>query len=86
MAPLHGKADSPFTVSAEALPPNQEFQLIWRTMNGQWNVTEAEYHGREYVPIAYEMGIVQSDAEGRLEASFVTPDKSRSTSSRSAIG
>ena len=74
VAPLHGKAGTTFTVSAETLPPNQEFQLIWRTMNGQWNVTEAEYHGREYIPIAYEMGIVRSDADGRLEAQFETPE------------
>ena len=47
VAPLHGQTGAPFTITAEDLPPDQEFQLIWRTVNGQWNVTEAEYHGRE---------------------------------------
>ena len=74
VAPLHGQAGAPFTITAEDLPPNQEFQLIWRTVNGQWNVTEAEYHGREFVPVAYEMARVRSDADGRLRATFETPE------------
>jgi len=74
VAPLHGEAGTPFTVTAEDLPPGQEFQLIWRTVDGKWNVTEAEYHGREFVSVAYEMGSVTSDADGRLEATFETPE------------
>jgi hypothetical protein len=72
--PLHGKAGSPFTVTAEGLPPGETFQLIWRTVNGKWNVTESEYHGREFVPVAYEMASVTSDANGRLAATFETPE------------
>jgi len=74
VAPLHGAVGTPFTVTAEGLPPGQRFQLVWRTVNGKWNVTESEYHGREFVPIAYEMGVVTSDARGRLEATFETPE------------
>lgn len=74
VAPVHGEVGAPFTVVAENLPPNQEFQLIWRTFDGQWNVTESEYHGREYVPIAYEMARVTSDANGRVQAHFETPE------------
>ena len=74
VAPLHGQAGAPFTITAEDLPPDQEFQLIWRTVNGQWNVTESEYQGREFVPVAYEMARVRSDADGRLRASFETPE------------
>ena len=29
--PLHGEVGAPFTVSAEGLPPNEEFQLVWST-------------------------------------------------------
>ncbi len=74
VAPLHGEAGAPFTVSAEGLPPNEEFQLVWRTVTGKWNVTESEYKGREFTPVDYEMARVTSDSAGRLEAAFVTPE------------
>ena len=74
VVPLHGKAGTPFTVKGEQLPPNQEFQLIWRTVNGRWKVTETEYKGREFIPADYLMGKVKSDSQGRLSASFTTPD------------
>src|SRR5258705_11224272 len=72
--PEHGKAGTPFTIKGEKLPPNQEFQLIWRTVNGRWKVTETEYKGREFVPADYLMAKVKSDAQGRFTASFTTPD------------
>src|SRR5262249_18408650 len=53
--PDHGKAGTPFTIKGEKLPPNQEFQLIWRTVDGRWKVTETEYKGREFVPTDYQM-------------------------------
>jgi len=34
VAPLHGKAGDSFTVKGDKLPPNQELQLIWRTVDG----------------------------------------------------
>lgn len=74
VVPTHGEAGTPFTVSAEGLPPNQELQLIWSSMDGKWNVTESEYHGREYVPVAYEMAKVTTDANGELQATFETPE------------
>ena len=74
VAPLHGIAGDPFTVTAADLPPNQEFQMIWRTAIGRWNVTESEYKGREFVPVDYEMARVRSDAAGRLQATFKTPE------------
>jgi hypothetical protein len=74
VAPLHGAAGAPFEVTVEGLPPNETFQLIWRTVTGQWKVTESEYKGREFTPADYEMGRVSSDAHGRLAARFVTPE------------
>ena len=65
LMPDHGKAGTPFTIKGEKLPPNQEFQLIWRTFNGRWKVTETEYKGREFIPADYLMGKVKSDGEGR---------------------
>src|SRR5215471_20989080 len=74
VAPESGPAGTPLTVTAEKLPPNQEFELIWRTVKGHWKVADAEYHGREYEPVAYEIAKVRSDAAGRLSAKFVAPE------------
>src|SRR5215471_13592805 len=54
VSPENGPAGTPLSVTAERLPPNQEFQLIWRTVKGSWKVADAEYHGRTYTPVAYE--------------------------------
>jgi hypothetical protein len=74
VAPESGPAGTPLTVTAEKLPPNQEFQLIWRTVKGSWKVADAEYHGRDYAQVAYEIAKVRSDATGRLTAKFVAPE------------
>src|SRR5687768_1971731 len=74
VAPLHGKAGTPVTVTGSALPPNQEFQLVWVTVEGKWNLDGPYYKGREYVPAAYQVAKVRSDAEGRIRATFETPD------------
>ncbi|HEX3487117.1 MAG TPA: hypothetical protein VHT51_18830, partial [Micropepsaceae bacterium] len=74
VVPLHGKAGETFTIKGDKLPPNQEFQLVWRTVNGRWNTTETEYKGREFTPADYAMGSVKSDAQGRFSANFTTPE------------
>jgi hypothetical protein len=74
VVPENGPAGTPLTVAAERLPPNQEFQLVWRTVKGSWDVADAEYHGRTYTPVAYEFAKVRSDAAGRLTAKFVAPE------------
>ena len=74
VSPTHGPSGTSVTVTAENLPPNQEFQLVWRTVRGHWNVGNAEYHGREYKPVAYEIARLRSDEAGRLSANFPAPD------------
>jgi hypothetical protein len=37
-------------------------------------VTPAEYHGREFIPVAYQLATVKSDKAGRISASFVAPE------------
>src|ERR1700737_4847655 len=71
VAPENGPAGTPLTVTAERLPPNQESQLVWRTVKGSWKVADAQYHGRDYQPVAYEIAKVKSDQVGRLTAKFV---------------
>jgi hypothetical protein len=74
VAPAHGPSGTRVTVTAEKLPANQEFQLVWRTVKGSWKIDNAAYHGRDYQPVAYEIARVKSDEAGRLSANFVAPD------------
>ena len=72
--PEHGPAGTPVTVTAEGLPPGEEFQIVWVTYNGEWKVANAEYRGREFTEAAYEVAKVKSDPSGRLTAKFIAPD------------
>ena len=74
VAPEHGPTGTPVTVTAEGLPAGEEFQLVWRTVDGAWKVTDAEYHGREYRAVTYEIARVRTDQAGRLSANFVVPE------------
>jgi hypothetical protein len=73
-SPSHGPAGTPVTLSAEGLPPRQEFQLVWSTAVGEWQVADAEYHGREFTPVAYEIAKATSDGAGSLTAHFIAPE------------
>jgi hypothetical protein len=72
--PEHGPAGTPVTVTAEGLPPGEEFQIVWVTYNGEWKVGNAEYHGREFNEAAYEVAKAKADPAGRLSAKFIAPD------------
>jgi hypothetical protein len=74
VTPAHAPAGTRVTVSAAGLPPGQEFQVVWSTASGKWKVTEAEYHGREFPPVAYEIAKATSDGSGRLAVTFTAPD------------
>ncbi|MBV8343134.1 MAG: hypothetical protein JO173_12220 [Gammaproteobacteria bacterium] len=72
--PEHGSPGTPVNVTAEGLPADTEFQLVWRTVRGSWKVAQGEYHGREYAPAAFELATLRSDAAGRLAATFTVPE------------
>jgi len=74
VSPEHGSPGAPVQVTAEGLPANTEFQLVWRTVRGSWKVGQGEYHGREYTPAAFEIAAVRSDAAGRLAITFTVPE------------
>jgi hypothetical protein len=74
VSPAHAPAGTPVTVMAEGLPPGQEFQLVWDTAIGTWKVTDAEYHGRDFTPVAYQIATVRTDPSGRLTVNFTAPE------------
>ena len=74
VSPEHGPPGTPVRVTAEGLPADTDFQLVWRTVKGRWKVAQAEYHGREYLPAAFELAAVSTDAAGRLAATFTVPE------------
>ena len=74
MSPEHGAPGAPVKVTAEGLPADTNFQLVWRTVKGSWKVADAKYHGREYTPVAFELAAVKTDAAGKLVATFTVPE------------
>jgi hypothetical protein len=74
LEPPHGPVGTNVTARAEGLPPNQDIDLVWRTMKGAWKAANGEYTGREYKPVAYRIAGLHSDAAGRATASFAAPE------------
>lgn len=74
VAPYHGRAGDSFTVTGIKLVPNQEYQLLWSTVNGRWKVDGENYKGREYIPASYQMARIKTDASGKFTAKFTTPE------------
>lgn len=74
VTPPHATEGTTVAVTGEGLPPNQEFDLVWRTVKGRWKAENGEYHGRDYAPVGYRIAQVKSDAAGKVTASFVAPE------------
>jgi hypothetical protein len=74
VSPEHGPAGAPVRVTAEGLPADTDFQLVWRSVKGSWKVAGTEYHGREYRPVAYEIATVRTDMAGNLAVLFTVPE------------
>ncbi len=74
VSPKNGPVGTPLTVTGEGFPPEQELELVWRTVKGHWKVTIAEYFGREFTTAAYRIATVKSDKAGRISANFVAPE------------
>lgn len=72
--PDHAPAGARVRVSASGLPPGQRFELVWTTVDGQWDASDGQYRGRGYTPVAYRIGEPVSDADGRLQAQFTVPE------------
>ncbi len=74
VTPDHGPVGTPIKVAGAGLPPNQEFELIWRTVKGQWRVSQAQYLGREYTPVAYQLARLRTDGAGQFVTTFRSPE------------
>ena len=74
VTPAHGPVGTPLTVTGDNFPPNQELELVWRTVKARWKVTIAEYFGREFTPTAYRIATLKSDKDGHISTTFVAPE------------
>jgi hypothetical protein len=74
IVPSHGPVGTAVTLTGSGMPPGQDIQLVWTTVNGSWKVADGEYHGRTFNPAAYRIATVTSDASGAFSATFVAPD------------
>lgn len=74
VSPEHGPPGTPMRVTAEGLPADTDFQLVWRTVEGSWKLPDGKYHGREYAPAAFEIAAVKTDGAGRLAAALIVPN------------
>src|SRR3954471_5317098 len=74
VSPPHGPVGTPVAVSGEGFPPEQELQLVWTTVKGSWKVTVAEYFGRQFTPVAYQIAKLKTDKDGRIATRFEAPE------------
>lgn len=74
LEPFSGPPGTMVTLSGTGLPADQTYDLVWNTAQGSWLVDNAEYHGREYDPVAYRIAAVTTDADGAFEAGFEVPE------------
>ena len=62
------------TVTGQELPPGQALQLVWRTVKGEWETANGEYHGRSFTPVGYRIATVRTGADGSFTTTFVVPE------------
>jgi hypothetical protein len=74
LSPTHGPVGTPVSVSGENFPPEQEVQLVWTTVKGSWRVTVAEYLGRQFTPVAYQIAKLKTGKDGRIAYKFEAPE------------
>ena len=74
VTPTHGPSGTSVAIIAEKLPAQPRISARLADGQGTWKVADAEYHGREYQPVAYEIAKVRSDEAGRLSANFNAPE------------
>ncbi len=74
LTPDHGYGGAQVRVEASGLPAQTDVDVVWRTQHGEWRVREGEYHGRQYLPAAYRIATVRTDANGNLTTLFAAPD------------
>jgi hypothetical protein len=74
VTPTHGPVGTPVTIKADGLAPNAKVQIVWRTVEGSWNVADAQYLGRDFKPVGYQVAELTSDANGVVSTNLVVPE------------
>lgn len=72
--PDHGPLGTPVSVTGRDFPPNQQLQLVWRTVKGSWNDKDGKYRGRNYKPVGYRIAAVWTNAHGTFSVRFKVPE------------
>ncbi len=74
--PSGGQVGSRVTISGTDLPAGGQFDLVWHTVNGSWNIQGdylEEYHGRIFDDTEYRIATVKTDANGAFSQALTIP-------------
>jgi len=75
--PVRATVGSSVTLSGSGFQPNETLDLVWHTVNGQWNIQgkyNEEYHGRTFTDASSTIAQVTTDTEGAFTADMTVPD------------
>ena len=75
--PSKGRIGSSAVVSGSGLPANTELELVWSTVDGEWDIRgnyNEEYHGRVFTDRRVTVATVRTDSGGVFQYEFTVPD------------
>ena len=75
--PSGGKVGSQVTITGSDLPAGSQFDLVWHTVRGSWNIQGAyqeEYHGRIFDDEEYRIAEVKTDGSGAFSHALTIPE------------
>ncbi|MEW6047605.1 MAG: hypothetical protein AB1609_14165 [Bacillota bacterium] len=74
LEPDHGPVGTRVTVRGEGFEPGAVMDLLWRTVDGRWEVANGEFHGRRFTPVSWPLAKVTADSRGAFTATFTVPE------------
>jgi hypothetical protein len=74
LSPENGPAGTPVSVRGGGFLPGDTLDLVWRTVDGHWKVSDGSYNGRDFAPVGYRIASVTTDAVGSFAVSFTAPE------------
>ncbi len=81
LEPTTATVGDEITVVSKNLTPTTEYQLIWHTFDGNWKLGydedgnfDGQFLGPEFEPTSRVLTTVKTDADGKLNTTFVVPE------------